>query len=185
MDETREVLDPADTDYIRLTADVVAAYLSNNHVQVAEVSALLASVHGAFRGLGQSAPSTAPETNRPTPLQMRRSIRPDALISFEDAKPYKTLKRHITKLGLSPETYREKWGLPLDYPMTAASYSEQRSKLALALGLGQHRKKSAPKLSVVAETIPGAPEHDGASASSLAKPAKRRGPRVAAAEKAK
>src|SRR5207244_3051568 len=145
----------------------------------AELPALLASVHAAITGLGQSAPSAEPEIDRPTPGQIRKSIRPDALISFEDGKPYKTLKRHLTKLGLSAEEYRAKWGLPRDYPMTAASYSEQRSKLALSIGLGQRNRKATPKLALVAETTAGPAERDDAVAPSADR-ATRRKPRIAA-----
>lgn len=73
--------------------------------------------------------------------QIRKSVTHDHIVSFEDGRPYKTLRRHLTLRGLSPEAYREKWGLPRDYPMTAASYSAQRSELARALGLGQQRRK--------------------------------------------
>lgn len=178
MDETGEILRRAGADHIGLTADVVAAYLSNNHVQVAELPALLANVHAAITRLGQSAPAAEPEIDRPTPGQIRRSIRPDALISFEDRKPYKTLKRHLTKLGLSADEYRAKWGLPRDYPMITASYSEQRSKLALSLGFGQRNRKAAPKLALVAETAAGPAEYDDAVSPS-AKPTTRRKPRIA------
>ncbi len=82
-----------------------------------------------------------PVENRPTPHQIRKSIQPDHLVSFEDGKSYKTLKRHLTRLGLTSDEYRQKWGLPHDYPMVAASYSERRSELARSAGLGQHRKK--------------------------------------------
>lgn len=151
MDETREVLTPPVADLVEITTDVVTAYLTRNHVSAAELPSLLASVHAAFARLGQSPSSAEPEINRPSLGQIRRSIRPDALISFEDGKPYKTLKRHLAKFGLSPEEYRAKWGLPRDYPMTAASYSEQRSKHALSQRLGQRHKNAAPKLALVAE----------------------------------
>ena len=178
MDQASEVLKPAGVDLVKITTDVVAAYLSNNHVQVAELPSLLASVHAALRDGGQSPSSTDPEISRRTPSQIRKSIRPDALISFEDGKPYKTLKRHITKLGLSPVAYREKWGLPRDYPMTAASYSEQRSKLAISLGLGQRHRKSAPTLVLVAQPTAETSERNNTAASS-AKPATRRKPTIA------
>ena len=80
-----------------------------------------------------------------TPAQIRRSIREDVLISFEDGKPYKQLKRHLSSHGLTPHAYREKWGLPPDYPMTAPSYSAQRSALAKAAGLGKRTRRSSAK----------------------------------------
>jgi predicted transcriptional regulator len=181
MDETREVLTPAVDDLIGITTDVVAAYLARNHVPATDLPLLLASVHAAFAGLGQSPSSAEPEANKLTSSQIRRSIRPDVLISFEDNKPYKTLKRHLAKFGLSPEEYRAKWGLPRDYPMTAASYSEQRSKSALSHGLGRHRKNGAPKLALVTGAATEPSEHDGA-APPTAKRAARREPRKSAAK---
>ena len=76
-------------------------------------------------------------SERPTPAQIRKSIRPDGLVSFIDGKSYKTLKRHLTKHGLDPQSYRDRFGLPSDYPTTSANYSAQRSALAKSLGLGQ------------------------------------------------
>ena len=135
---------------VTLTADVVSAYVSNNHVQSAELPKLLGEVHEAIRSVSLSGRPTA-ETGPPkaTPQEIRKSISHDFLVSFEDGKPYKTLRRHLTLRGLSPEQYRAKWGLPNDYPMTSASYSEQRSELARALGLGQQRRRIAEP---VAET---------------------------------
>lgn len=131
---------------VTLTADVVSAYVSNNHVQSAELPKLLGEVHEAIRTVSQSGRPSA-ETGPPkaTPQEVRKSISHDFLVSFEDGKPYKTLRRHLTLRGLSPEQYRAKWGLPNDYPMTSASYSEQRSELARALGLGQQRRRAEPE----------------------------------------
>ena len=145
-------------DYVTLTADIVSAYVSNNSIPTSELGNLLASVHAAVSGLaaGGSSASKQDEIEKPTPAQIKKSITPEALISFEDGKPYKTLKRHLTLRGLSPEAYRAKHGLPVDYPMTAASYSEQRSKLAHALGLGSNRKgqtQAAPKAAESEETV--------------------------------
>jgi predicted transcriptional regulator len=129
---------------VTLTADVVSAYVSNNHVQSAELPKLLGEVHEAIRSVslsGRPSLETGPPTA--TPQEIRKSISHDFLVSFEDGKPYKTLRRHLTLRGLSPEQYRAKWGLPNDYPMTSASYSEQRSELARALGLGQQRRRVA------------------------------------------
>lgn len=95
---------------------------------------------------GKGAPAVEAGPPKATPQEIRRSISNEYLISFEDGKQYKTLRRHLTLRGLSPEQYRTKWGLPPDYPMTSAAYSEQRSELARALGLGQQRRKSSPKL---------------------------------------
>jgi predicted transcriptional regulator len=125
-------------DYIEQTVDVVAAYVSNNSLPSAELPSLIASIHEALHSIGSGPAAVADESvERPTPAQVRKSIRPDGLISFIDGKSYKTLKRHLTKHGLDPQSYRERYGLPSDYPTTSANYSAQRSALAKSLGLGQ------------------------------------------------
>jgi predicted transcriptional regulator len=155
-----EVTPDMPTDNIELTADIVSAYVSKNSVPVTELANLLGSVHAALSGLA-SGGSDAPAKDaieKPTPAQIKKSITPDGLISFEDGKPYKTLRRHLTIRGLTPEAYRAKYGLPVDYPMTAASYSAQRSELARALGLGNNRKGvSRAKASKPDETVSKAP----------------------------
>lgn len=157
-------------DFLALTADLVAAYVANNAIPVTELPGLMAQIHTSLSSLTSPA-SAKPEKIEPlTPAQVRKSITPDALVSFEDGKPYKTLRRHLTLRGLSPEAYREKWGLPADYPMTSASYSAQRSELARSLGLGQQRRKSSPIASNADQT------HDESA------PAKRRGRPPKAAE---
>ena len=126
--------------FISLASEIVSAYVSNNHVQSADLPKLLNDIHGAICGIcadGRSAAAPA----KATASRKSRSITADFLLSFEDGKPYKTLRRHLTLRGLTPEAYRAKWGLDPDYPMTAQSYSEQRSQLARALGLGQQRRK--------------------------------------------
>lgn len=138
-------------DYAALTTGLVSAYVANNSVPAAELVALIATTHAALTGLGNAgAPAAAPAPNA-TPAQIRKSITHEGLISFEDGKAYKTLKRHLTALGLTPEGYREKWGLPRDYPMVAASYSEARSALAKSAGLGQLRRGADPKVAEAAE----------------------------------
>jgi predicted transcriptional regulator len=161
----------AQMDLVKLVADIVSAYVSNNPVPATEMPALLASVHAAFSGLGQSAKPTETTAEKLTPAQIRKSIKPDALISFIDGKPYKTLKRHLSKHGMTLEEYRERYGLPRDYPFTAPSYSEQRSALAkkLGLGLGNRSRKAAPKLSIVSE--PGPKARGGADRQETAKSA--------------
>lgn len=136
-----------DTDrLILITVDIVSAYVSNNHVQGADLPKLLGDVHGAVRLLsGSSATAEDPGLPKATAQEIKRSVAIDYLISFEDGKPYKTLRRHLTLRGLSPEQYRAKWGLPPDYPMTSQAYSEQRSELARALGLGQQRRRPDPE----------------------------------------
>ena len=144
------------SDHLALTVDIVAAYVSNNSVPVADLSSLIGGVHAALSSLGSASSADAPVMEKLTAAQVRKSISHDHLVSFEDGKPYKTLRRHLTLRGLTPEAYREKWGLPRDYPMTAASYSAQRSELARTLGLGQQRRKgvSAPEPEAIAPTAP-------------------------------
>jgi predicted transcriptional regulator len=168
------------TDHIELTADIVSAYVSNNSIPASELANLLASVHTAVSGLAAGGTNKAAEVavEKPTPAQIKKSITPDALISFEDGKPYKTLRRHLTLRGLTPEAYRAKHGLSADYPMTAASYSAQRSELARSLGLGNSRKgqtKAAAKAAVSEETV--------SEAAAEAKPKRASRPRKAASGK--
>nr|WP_132255488.1 MucR family transcriptional regulator [Methylobacterium segetis] len=125
-------------DFVELAADIVSAYVTNNSLPVAELPALLTSVHSALNNLTHGAPQAAEEeVEKVTPSQIRKSITPDALVSFIDGKPYKTLKRHLTGHGLDPHAYRQRYGLPNDYPMVAASYAAQRSELAKSIGLGR------------------------------------------------
>ncbi|MDB5440806.1 MAG: MucR family transcriptional regulator [Caulobacteraceae bacterium] len=136
------------TDHLRdLVAEVAAAYFSNSHVSVGDIPQVIALITSSLAAVSASAPvaSDAPADaeeqpvaqTRATPAQIRKSITPDALISFEDGKGYKTLRRHLSTKGLTPEQYRGKWGLASDYPMVAPAYSAQRSALALSSGLGQ------------------------------------------------
>jgi predicted transcriptional regulator len=134
----------SDVDVVGLTADIVAAYVANNTVSSSEVSTLISSVHAALTGLLAGPPQPEAEPLKP-PVPIKKSVTPDHIISLEDGKPYKSLKRHLARLGLTPASYREKWSLPRDYPMVAPSYSERRSELAKKTGLGQSRKKAAPE----------------------------------------
>ena len=145
------------SDLTELTADIVSSYVTHNSVQSGDLAGLIAVVHAALQGLGTS---QQPEAERPQPaIPTRKSVTPDFLISLEDGKPYKTLKRHLAKLGLTPEEYREKWGLARDYPMVAANYAQKRSELAKGLGLGQSRKqRAAVATTSVQETVSGPAE---------------------------
>jgi len=129
------------SDDTTLTADVVAAYVSHNSVRIADLPDLIASIHAALQGL--KAPQQAEPEKREPPVSIKKSITPDFLISLEDGRRYKSLKRHLTSRGLTPQTYRERWGLPRDYPMVAPNYAKQRSELARASGLGQLRRNRA------------------------------------------
>lgn len=131
-----------------LVADVAAAYFGHPHVNATDIPAVISEIAKALGSVSASpgeaeAPSPAePAHTRATPAQIRQSVTPDALISFETGKPFRTLKRHLSVLGLTPAEYRQKWGLPRDYPMTAPNYSAHRSQMAKSLGLG--RKAAAP-----------------------------------------
>jgi predicted transcriptional regulator len=139
---TEETIGP-DTNFIELAGDIVAAYVSNNPVPVAELPALITRVHGAIAGLvsgtltADTGATAQADVEKPSAAQIRKSVRPDGIVSFIDGKTYKTLKRHLTSRGLDPRSYRDRYGLPADYPMVAPSYAEQRSALAKAIGLGQ------------------------------------------------
>ncbi|WP_018264041.1 MucR family transcriptional regulator [Methylobacterium sp. WSM2598] len=130
---------------VELTAGIVSAFVSSNNVPIGELPGLISSVHAALHSLGKPAAPPVEETPKATPAQIRKSITPDALISFIDAKPYKSMKRHLTKNGLTPDEYRQKFGLPLDYPMVAANYAAQRSELAKSMGLGAIRRGATRK----------------------------------------
>ena len=161
MDETVETIERAATDYVELTADLVSAYVSKNAVRPADMAELIASTHAAIAGLAQGAAAGAPAVEKLTPAQIRKSITPDALISFLDGKPYKTLKRHLTGNGMTIEEYRQRFGLPRDYPSTAANYSAMRAEFARSNGLGQQRRKAAPKAAEPAATVPEKPKRAG------------------------
>lgn len=165
------------TDFVALTADVVSAYVGHNAVQQKDLPELIAAVHSSLARLG--APVAPPEPERQVPaIPIKRSITPDFLISLEDGRRYKSLKRHLAGRGLTPQQYREKWGLALDYPMVAPNYAKRRSELAKAAGLGQQRRKSAPSAEA------GAGSERGGSAAEDGSKTRRRGPgrRKAAAE---
>jgi predicted transcriptional regulator len=131
---------------IDLTGGIASAYLSQNHCSITELPNLISTIHSALLGLTGGAATVAEpvvETETKTPSEIKKSITPDALVSFLDGKKYKTLKRHLSGHGLTPDTYRTKFGLPVDYPMVAPSYSAQRSALAKASGLGARPEAAA------------------------------------------
>lgn len=139
-------------DLTKLSINIVSAYVSNNTVPAAELLTLLPAVHVAVACLNSVNSSAELELERPNADRIRRSIRQDALISFIDGKPYKMLKRHLSKHGMTIDQYRERYCLPRDYPSTAASYSEQCAALAKSLGLGRRHRQSTPKISLVLKT---------------------------------
>jgi len=133
MDEKSEV--------IEMTADIVSAYVGNNTIATSDLPALIQSIHRALSNItGGAEPAEAAPKEPAVPV--RRSITPDYLICLEDGRKFKSLKRHLRiQYNLSPEQYREKWGLPPDYPMVAPAYAKARSALAKQMGLGQQRRR--------------------------------------------
>jgi predicted transcriptional regulator len=144
-----------DAELIGLAADIVGAYVSKNSVQVSELPGLIASVHASLTGLGQPA-AMLEENHKVTAAQIRKSITPDRITSFLDGKPYRSLKRHLSSNGMTPNEYRQKYGLPHDYPMVAATYAAARSEMAKSLGLGQRRRDAAVARRAAAQTEPAA-----------------------------
>lgn len=146
----------------KIVGQVAAAYFGNSHVSPAEIPTVINQIANSLAVVGApaiEAPVETPEQAKLTPAQIRKSITPAALMSFEDNKGYKTLRRHLATRGLTPDEYRAKWGLPKDYPMVAPSYSEARSKLAKALGLGNRvTGQSAPAELQPAVATPAEPE---------------------------
>lgn len=127
---------------ITLTADIVAAHVSNNSVAVSDLGMLISNVHGALAGLG--GPVAETEVKQEPAVSVRSSIKPDFIVCLEDGKKLKMLKRHLmTHYQMTPEQYRAKWNLPADYPMVAPNYAEQRRTLAKKIGLGTKRRKAA------------------------------------------
>ena len=122
------------TDLIKCTASLVAAYVSRNAVGVGELPVLIDQVHSAISVLQNGASGSG--WTGPSAAQIEASIQHDGLISFIDGRSYKTLKRHLTAHGLTPERYRAKYGLPADYPMVAPGYAAKRSQIAKAIQLG-------------------------------------------------
>lgn len=128
--------------YIELAADIVSAYVSNNAVSANELVTLLADVHGALQRVDKGEVEVVVEPLKPA-VPPKKSVMPDYIVCLEDGKRFKSLKRHLrTQYNLTPEAYREKWGLPADYPMVAPNYAAARSALAKEMGLGQQRRRT-------------------------------------------
>jgi predicted transcriptional regulator len=124
---------------VSLAADIVSAYVSHNSVPSGELAALISSVHATLAKLG--AVTAAPEADALVPaVPIRKSVTSDYLICLDDGRKFKTLRRHIGSLGMTPDQYREKWNLPKDYPMVAPNYTATRSALAKKIGLGRKAK---------------------------------------------
>ena len=134
---------------IELASEIVAAFVSNNPLPKGELPSLILAVHTAVVRLAAEPESVPLQFEVKTPaVPIRRSITPDFLICLDDGKRFKSLRRHLGGLGMTPEQYREKWNLPPDYPMVAPNYAAQRSALAKQIGLGQIRWKAGVRKSV-------------------------------------
>lgn len=139
-------------ELIELTSEIVSAFVANNKLAANELPEIIVTVHAALRDLNEK---KTPEPEKLTPIvPIKKTITADYLISLEDGRRYKSLKRHLSGRGLTPVEYREKWGLARDYPMVAPNYAKQRSELAKALGLGQQRRKSLEKAAAATATAP-------------------------------
>jgi predicted transcriptional regulator len=153
----------ATSDPIELAAEILTAFVANNSVPRAELAALFEGLHAALKSLrdgGGVAPAVI-ETPEPA-VSIRKSVTPDYLICLDDGLKFKSLRRHLTKLGMTPERYRRKWNLPSDYPMVASNYAAQRSALAKNLGFGLREKSvAAVSASAAVEVIAPDPENVG------------------------
>jgi predicted transcriptional regulator len=126
---------------IELTAEIVSAYVSNNNIASNDISALIGDVHNALHRTASGTVEPEQEPLRPA-VPIKKSVTADSIVCLEDGKKFKSLKRHLrTHYDLTPEEYREKWGLPADYPMVAPNYAKARSALAREMGLGQKRAR--------------------------------------------
>ncbi len=133
--------DAGGTNFIGLTATIVSAYVSNNAVAASDIPALINQVHAALLRVTSGQSEVSSEPLKPA-VPIKRSITPEFLICLDDGKKFKSLKRHLrTQYSMTPEQYREKWGLPPDYPMVAPNYAAARSQLAKQMGLGQQRRR--------------------------------------------
>ncbi len=153
--EEATMADELNTDVLELTAKIVSAHVGMNHVEVAALPQLIQSVYHSLATTGTTAAALAP----PTPaVPIRRSVFPDYIVCLEDGKKLQMLKRYLrVRHGITPEQYRQRWGLPADYPMVAPNYRSHRSSLAKQTGLG--RKAASPEQTNLTETSqePGPP----------------------------
>jgi predicted transcriptional regulator len=130
-----------ESSYIELTAQIVSAYVGNNSVPTAEIANLIGQVHAALKRVSGGQLVESAEPVKPA-VPVKRSINSDFIVCLEDGKKFKSLKRHLrSRYSMTPEQYRDKWGLPPDYPMVAPNYAAARSQLAKQMGLGQQRRR--------------------------------------------
>src|SRR5215213_12025769 len=139
--------DSAGKTPVELTASIVSAFLSNNPTQASEIPNLISQVHAALIRVSSGRPETPLEPAKPA-VSVKKSLTPEYLVCLEDGKKFKSLKRHLrTQYDMTPEQYRDKWGLSVDYPMVAPNYAKARSELAKEMGLGQQRRKRRSRAS--------------------------------------
>ena len=129
--------DDSPHSHIETTAEIVAAYVSRNSVPVADLSSLIRSIHDSLVKLGTTPAVEAPAAPLVPAVSVRKSVTDEFIISLEDGRKFKSMKRYLSGLGMTPSDYRAKWGLPSDYPMVAPAYAAKRSELARSIGLGR------------------------------------------------
>src|SRR5438270_4000372 len=140
----------AAADLLELSAEVVAAYVSNNSMSASALAGFIGDVHAAFQKVAAGEPSPVVEELKPA-VSIKKSVMPDYIICLEDGRQFKSLKRHLrTAFDMTPAQYREKWNLPHDYPMVAPNYAAARSNLAKTMGLGQKRTIAKAKAAAAA-----------------------------------
>ncbi len=135
----------ASNDLLRMSVEIVSAYVSNNPIAATQVPDVINTVYGALNSINGQTVSESAEAQKPA-VSVRRSINPDHIVCLEDGKKLKMLKRHLrAAYGMSPDEYRSKWGLPADYPMVAPNYALQRSAFAKQIGLGRKKGEKVPR----------------------------------------
>ena len=135
----------ASNDLLRMSVEIVSAYVSNNSIAATQVPEVISTVYGALNSINGQTVNESAESQKPA-ISVRRSINPDHIVCLEDGKKLKMLKRHLrAAYGMSPNEYRAKWGLPSDYPMVAPNYALQRSAFAKQIGLGRKKGEKVPR----------------------------------------
>ena len=142
MSDRKQIFEEGDALVLEYTTDLVCAFLNKNPIPSSELQSVIENVHATLSGLENKTRRVAPGAQKP-PVPIKKSVERDHLICLEDGKRFKSLKRHLkSRYGMTPEQYRAKWGLPVDYPMVAPGYAEKRSKLAKKMGLGRRKPEA-------------------------------------------
>ena len=141
-DDREDGVSVSDAELLRMTAQVVASYVSQNPVPADQLPDLIGAVHNSFKNVETAAPPPPEQPQKPA-VPVKKSVHPDYIVCLEDGKKLKMLKRHLrTNYNMTPDEYRTKWGLPTDYPMVAPNYAAQRSEFAKRIGLGRGARGS-------------------------------------------